>query len=55
LAEDGRALFDENHETSIKHMYICGDVATIQGGSIASALNQAYKIITHAFGKEAVE
>ncbi|MDR1285763.1 MAG: NAD(P)-binding domain-containing protein [Campylobacteraceae bacterium] len=51
LDEKGHPIFDENFETSVKNMYICGDVATTQGGSIALALNQAYKIITHAFKK----
>ncbi|MDR1555211.1 MAG: NAD(P)-binding domain-containing protein [Campylobacteraceae bacterium] len=49
--ERGHPIFDDNFETSVKNMYICGDVATTQGGSIALALNQAYKIITHAFKK----
>jgi thioredoxin reductase (NADPH) len=49
--EKGHPIFDENFETSTKNMYICGDVATTQGGSIATALNQAYKIITHAFAR----
>ncbi|MDR3177773.1 MAG: NAD(P)-binding domain-containing protein [Campylobacteraceae bacterium] len=49
--EKGHPIFDENFETSVKNMYICGDVATTQGGSIAIALNQAYKIIAHAFKK----
>ncbi|MDR1460109.1 MAG: NAD(P)-binding domain-containing protein [Campylobacteraceae bacterium] len=52
LDEKGHPIFDENFETSVKDMYICGDVATTQGGSIALALNQAYKIITHAFERQ---
>jgi thioredoxin reductase (NADPH) len=44
-------IFDKNYETNVKNLYICGDIATTHGGSIALALNQAYKIIAHAFSK----
>ncbi|MFV0480353.1 MAG: NAD(P)-binding domain-containing protein, partial [Campylobacteraceae bacterium] len=37
--------YDENLETNVKGMFVCGDLATASGGSIALALNDAYKIV----------
>lgn len=45
--EKGFPIYDENYETNIKNLFICGDLATPSGGSIAMALNQAYKIISY--------
>lgn len=47
LDEKGEPIFDENFETSSKGMFVAGDIAVASGGSIAIALNHAYKILTH--------
>ncbi|MGP1562139.1 MAG: NAD(P)-binding domain-containing protein [Helicobacteraceae bacterium] len=45
--DKGFPVLDENHQTSIKGLYIAGDLAARIGGSIASSLNHSYKIIKH--------
>ncbi|MDR0468340.1 MAG: NAD(P)-binding domain-containing protein [Campylobacteraceae bacterium] len=47
LDKEGLPIFDENFETSIKNLFICGDLATASGGSIAIALNHAYQILKY--------
>jgi thioredoxin reductase (NADPH) len=44
---DGRVIYDDNHESNVKGIYIAGDIAAHIGGSIAMSLNHAYKIINH--------
>lgn len=52
LDNDGEAIFDENFETSTKGLFVAGDIAVRNGGSIAIALNHAYKILTYINKKE---
>jgi len=47
LDESGEPIFDENYETQVKGLYIAGDIAFRNGGSIAIALNHGYKIVNH--------
>jgi thioredoxin reductase (NADPH) len=47
INEDGKVVYDKNFETSIKGIYIAGDIAAHIGGSIAMSLNHAYAIINH--------
>ncbi|GHV03178.1 pyridine nucleotide-disulfide oxidoreductase [Campylobacterota bacterium] len=47
LADDGKAIYDENYQTNVAGLYVAGDIATRIGGSIAAGLNHAYKIISH--------
>jgi thioredoxin reductase (NADPH) len=47
LDESGEPIFDENYETQVKGLYIAGDIAFRNGGSIAIALNHGYKIVSH--------
>jgi thioredoxin reductase (NADPH) len=43
----GRAAFDENYQTSVRGLYVAGDIAAKVGGSIAASLNHAYRIVNH--------
>ncbi len=52
LDEKNRPIFNENYETNIKGLFITGDIAFDSGGSIALALNQAYKIVDHILDKK---
>lgn len=45
LDEDGVPLTDENHQTSIKGIYVAGDILYKNGGSIAAALNHGFHIV----------
>lgn len=49
IKTDERKLpfFDENYETNIKNMFICGDIVTTSGASIAVALSQSFQIIDY--------
>lgn len=47
MNDKGLPIFNDNFETNIKNLFICGDLATMSGGSIAMALNHAYKIINY--------
>ncbi len=51
LDEKGLPIFDENFETNVKNLFICGDLATMSGGSIAMALNHAHKILKYIKGQ----
>jgi len=51
LNDNGYPIINDNYETNVKNLYICGDITTTHGGSIALALNQSYQIITHTFAK----
>ncbi len=44
--EAGEPMYDENFETSQKGLFVAGDIAVKNGGSIAIALNHAFKILT---------
>lgn len=47
LNENKQPIIDDNFETKTKGLYIVGDLAVDSGGSIAIALNHAYKAVTH--------
>jgi len=43
--------FDENYQTSVKGLYIVGDIVYKRGGSIAMAINHAYDVMKHITSK----
>lgn len=45
LDENNMPILDENNQTPIKGLYVGGDIATKNGGSIVVALNHAHLII----------
>ncbi len=47
LDENNEPIFDENYETSIKGLFVGGDIAVHSGGSIAIALNHTHHIVTY--------
>lgn len=47
LDENEKPIFDDNFETAVPGLYLCGDIAIKSGGSIAMALNHAHHIINH--------
>jgi len=47
LNENKQPIIDDNFETNTKGLFIVGDLAVDSGGSIAIALNHAYKAVTH--------
>ncbi len=51
LDESKQPIINENFETNNKGMYIVGDLAVDSGGSIAIALNHAFRAITHILSK----
>ncbi|MCK9257124.1 MAG: NAD(P)-binding domain-containing protein [Sulfurospirillaceae bacterium] len=50
--ESNSPIFDENYETEVPGLYLSGDIAAKDGGSIALALNHSFKIIEHAASKK---
>lgn len=46
LDSRGEPVFGENYETGTKGMFIAGDIAFSNGGSIAIALNHGYRIVS---------
>ncbi len=49
--KNNRPIFDENYETSTKGLFVGGDIAVRNGGSIAIALNHAHQIVTYILDK----
>jgi thioredoxin reductase (NADPH) len=49
--EGKHPIFDENYETSVKGLYIVGDIVYKKGGSIAMAINHAYDVMKHITSK----
>lgn len=49
--ENKKPIYDENHETSVKGLYVGGDLALASGGSIVVALNHSHKIIQNILAK----
>ncbi len=47
IDEDKHPVFDDNYETSVKGLYIVGDIVYKKGGSIAMAINHAYDVMKH--------
>lgn len=48
----GEPVCDDNFETSQSGLFVAGDVAVKNGGSIAIALNHAYKILNYTNSKK---
>lgn len=51
LSESSQPIVDENFMTSVDGLYVGGDIATKNGGSIVFALNHAHTIICHIKSK----
>ncbi len=51
LNENKQPIIDKNYETKTEGLYIVGDLAVDCGGSIAIALNHAYRAVTHMLSK----
>lgn len=47
LDENKQPIIDDNFETNNRGLYIVGDLAVDSGGSIAIALNHAFRAVTH--------
>ncbi|MCK5824050.1 MAG: NAD(P)-binding domain-containing protein [Ichthyobacteriaceae bacterium] len=47
MDEKSHPIFDDNYETSVKGLYIAGDIVFKKGGSIAMAINHAYDVMKH--------
>ena len=47
-----QAIFNSNFETSVKGLYLVGDIIYNNGGSIAMAINHAYEVIQEIVGKD---
>ncbi|WP_418184698.1 NAD(P)-binding domain-containing protein [Aliarcobacter vitoriensis] len=47
IDEHHKAIFDENFETNVKGLFLAGDLAAHNEGSIAIALNHGFKIIDY--------
>ncbi|MGE4294892.1 MAG: NAD(P)-binding domain-containing protein [Campylobacterales bacterium] len=47
LDDQGHAIHDEFHQTTVPGLYVAGDIAAKVGGSIAASLNHAWKIVNH--------
>ena len=43
---------NENFQTSVKGLYVAGDIVYKSGGSIAKAINHAYHILRDITGKD---
>ncbi|MDX1808228.1 MAG: NAD(P)-binding domain-containing protein [Sulfurospirillaceae bacterium] len=51
MDEKNEPIFDENYETSTKGLFVGGDIAVRNGGSIAIALNHTHHIVTYILNK----
>ena len=45
INENKQPVFNENYETSVKGLYLAGDIIYNNGGSIAMAINHAYDVM----------
>ncbi len=45
LDEENKPILSDNYETSVKGLYLAGDIIYDKGGSIAMAINHAYEIM----------
>ena len=52
MDEHDLPVSNENYETSVKGLYIAGDIVFKSGGSIAKAINHAYHILRDITGKD---
>jgi thioredoxin reductase (NADPH) len=46
LDESGQPIFNAQHETSVKGLYMVGDIVFDSGGSIAMAINHAHDVLS---------
>ena len=53
LDDKGQPIFDENYESSVKGLYLAGDIVYKSGGSIAMAINHAHDILQDIVKKRA--
>ncbi len=51
LDESGQPIFNAQHETSVKGLYMVGDIVFDSGGSIAMAINHAHDVLTDIMGE----
>jgi len=51
LDEKKRPIFNKNYETSVKGLYLAGDIIYNNGGSIAMAINHAYDVLQDIISK----
>lgn len=51
MDEKRRPLYSENYETSVKGLYLAGDIIYEKGGSIAMAINHAYDVLADIVNK----
>jgi len=52
LDESGQPIFNAQHETSVKGLYMVGDIVYDSGGSIAMAINHAYDVLSDIVSKK---
>ena len=52
LDENNMPIINEKYETSVKGLYIAGDIVYAKGGSIAMAINHAYEILKDIMGED---
>ncbi|ARR02033.1 NADPH oxidoreductase, putative flavodoxin quinone reductase FqrB [Campylobacter vicugnae] len=53
LDSDTKPIVDENLQTNVKGLYVGGDIASKNGASIVSALNDAHKIMNYIVNNKA--
>jgi thioredoxin reductase (NADPH) len=51
LDESGQPIFNAQHETSVKGLYMVGDIVFDSGGSIAMAINHAHDVLSDIVAK----
>lgn len=44
--DKGNADVDENNQTSVHGLYLCGDISLKSGGSVVTGFNHAFKVVT---------
>ena len=52
MDEHDLPVTNESYETSVKGLYVAGDIIYKSGGSIAKAVNHAYHILKDITGKD---
>ncbi len=45
MDEKKRPIYNDKYETSVKGLYLAGDIIYDKGGSIAMAINHAYVVM----------
>jgi thioredoxin reductase (NADPH) len=52
MDEKKRPIFNDKYETSVKGLYLAGDIVYNNGGSIAMAINHAYDVLQDIISKK---